>query len=144
MKGSKVNRRTMVAQFICILFVLVLMLRMMQINLYESEFLVEKGIDQYGKLKKIPTKRGKIYDRNGELLAISAEAYSIFVKPSIFKQNPSNWKQLENYLGQSNGYIEKRINNTKSNSFTYLQPRLLAPQTTQQIMDLGLKGLEKN
>lgn len=143
MKGSKVNRRTMVAQFICILFVLVLMLRMMQINSYESEFLVEKGIDQYGKLKKIPTKRGKIYDRNGELLAISAEAYSIFVKPSIFKQNPSNWKQLENYLGQSNGYIEKRINNTKSNSFTYLQPRLLAPQTTQQIMDLELKGLGK-
>lgn len=115
----------------------------MQINSYESEFLVEKGIDQYGKLKKIPTKRGKIYDRNGELLAISAEAYSIFVKPSIFKQNPSNWKQLENYLGQSNGYIEKRINNTKSNSFTYLQPRLLAPQTTQQIMDLELKGLGK-
>ena len=143
MKGSKVNRRTMVAQFICILFVLVLMLRMMQINSYESEFLVEKGIVQYGKLKKIPTKRGKIYDRNGELLAISAEAYSIFVKPSIFKQNPSNWKQLENYLGQSNGYIEKRINNTKSNSFTYLQPRLLAPQTTQQIMDLELKGLGK-
>ena len=143
MKGSKINRRTMVAQFICILFALVLMLRMMQINSYESEFLVEKGIDQYGKLKKIPTKRGKIYDRNGELLAISAEAYSIFVKPSIFKQNPSNWKQLENYLGQSNGYIEKRINNTKSNSFTYLQPRLLAPQTTQQIMDLELKGLGK-
>lgn len=143
MKGSKVNRRTMVAQFICILFALVLMLRMMQINSYESEFLVEKGIDQYGKLKKIPTKRGKIYDRNGELLAISAEAYSIFVKPSTFKQNPSNWEQLENYLGQSNGYIEKRINNTKSNSFTYLQPRLLAPQTTQQIMDLELKGLGK-
>lgn len=143
MKGSKVNRRTMVAQFICILFALVLMLRMMQINSYESEFLIEKGIDQYGKLKKIPTKRGKIYDRNGELLAISAEAYSIFVKPSIFKQNQSNWKQLENYLGQSNGYIEKRINSTKSNSFTYLQPRLLAPQTMQQIMDLELKGLGK-
>ena len=111
MKVSKVNRRTMVAQFSCILFALVLMLRMMQINSYESEFLVEKGIDQYGKLKEIPTKRGKIYDRNGELLAISAEAYSIFVKPSIFKQNQNNWKQLENYLGQSNGYIERRINN---------------------------------
>ena len=119
------------------------MLRMMQINSYESEFLVEKGIDQYGKLKTIPTKRGKIYDRNGELLAISAEAYSIFVKPSIFKQSRNNWKQLEKYLGQTNGYIEKRINNTKSNSFTYLQPRLLAPQTMQRIMDLGLKGLGK-
>ena len=39
--------------------------------------------------------------------------------------------------------LKKRINNTKSNSFTYLQPRLLAPQTMQRIMDLGLKGLGK-
>ena len=115
----------------------------MQINSYESEFLVEKGIDQYGKLKTIPTKRGKIYDRNEELLAISAEVYSVFVKPSIFKQNPNNWKQLESYLGQSDGYIEKRINDSKSNNFTYLQPRLLAPQTMQQIMDLELRGLGK-
>ena len=59
------------------------MLRMMQINSYESEFLVEKGIDQYGKLKKDPNK-GKIYDRNGELLAISAEAYSIFRQAIYF------------------------------------------------------------
>lgn len=113
------------------------------INFNQSDFLIEKGINQYGQLKTIATKRGKIYDRNGELLAISAEAYSVFVKPSVFKKNPNNWQQLESFLGQTAGYIEKRINDTKSNKFTYLQPRLLAPQTVQQIMDLKLKGLGK-
>ncbi|MDC3067572.1 hypothetical protein OA344_02255, partial [Pseudomonadota bacterium] len=116
---------------------------MIQINFNQSDFLVEKGINQYGQLKTVPTKRGKIYDRNGELLAISAEAYSVFVRPSIFKKNPRNWNRLESYLGQTAGYIEKRINNTQSDKFTYLQPRLLAPQTVQQIMDLELKGLGK-
>jgi len=143
LRGFKVNFRILIAQFCCILFGLVLVLRMIQINFNQSDFLVEKGINQYGQLKTIPTKRGKIYDRNGELLAISAEAYSVFVRPSVFKKNPHNWNRLESYLGQTAGYIEKRINNTQSDKFTYLQPRLLAPQTMQQIMDLELKGLGK-
>ena len=40
---------------------------MIYINLNESDFLLGKGIDQYGKFKELLPKRGKIYDRNGEL-----------------------------------------------------------------------------
>ena len=143
MRDYKVNFRILIAQFGCVLIALVLVSRMIQINANQSDFLIEKGINQYGQFKTIATKRGKIYDRKGELLAISAEAYSVFVRPSVFRRNPRNWKQLESYLGQTSGYIEKRINNSKSDRFTYLQPRLLAPQTVQKIMNLELKGLGK-
>ena len=114
MRDHKVNLRTWIAQVGCILIGLVLVLRMIQINFNQSDFLIEKGINQYGQSKTIGTKRGKIFDRNGELLAISAEAYSVFVKPSVFKKNPHNWQQLESFLGQTAGYIERRIGASSS------------------------------
>ena len=141
MTSFRINARTLIALILCILFAGLLVARMIQINSYESQFLIKKGISQYGKLKDVPSKRGKIYDRNGHLLAISAEAYSIFVRPSVFKKNKRNWSKLEQYLGQPPGYVDRRISGKRLGDFAYLQPRLLAPHTVEKIMNLGLAGL---
>ena len=143
LKKVQINFRVWSAFALCISIMVILTFRMIYINLNESDFLLGKGIDQYGKFKELLPKRGKIYDRNGELLAISAEAYSIFVRPSKFGRNPAKWRQLEKYLGQRPGYIKKRISGPHDGDFIYLQPRLLAPNVVRNIMDLGLEGLGK-
>ena len=62
----------------------ILIFKVIEIQITDGEFLIKKGLQQYNKIEKIPTTRGKIFDRNGELLAISVESESIYVRPKEF------------------------------------------------------------
>ena len=52
-----------------------------KVQLLDNEFLQGKGEARYSRLLEIPAPRGKIYDRNGVVLASNVPARAIWVIP---------------------------------------------------------------
>lgn len=60
--------------------------RLVYIMLVESDFYQQKAADQQLYDTELSAERGKIYDRNGELLATSAQVWTVYITPNSFKK----------------------------------------------------------
>ncbi len=72
-----------------VLSLAVIMARAYQLQIYERGRLEVLARATYRKLKRLPPKRGSIYDRNGHEMAVSVEAWSVYARPHKIK---SRWK----------------------------------------------------
>ena len=62
----------------------VLMLRIFVIQTFEFDKYQSKVIDQMTTQSPVPADRGKIYDRNGNVLATNTTTYRVFISPWRF------------------------------------------------------------
>ena len=60
--------------------------RLVYIMLVDSEFYQQKAAEQQLYDTELRAERGKIYDRNGELLATSAQVWTVYITPNSFKK----------------------------------------------------------
>lgn len=60
--------------------------RLVYIMLIDSEFYQQKAAEQQLYDTELRAERGKIYDRNGELLATSAQVWTVYITPNSFKK----------------------------------------------------------
>ena len=60
--------------------------RLIYIMIFDSEFYQEKAAEQQLYDTELRAKRGEIYDRNGELLATSAQVWTVYITPNSFKR----------------------------------------------------------
>ena len=87
--------------------------------------------------------RGKIYDRNGHLLATNIRSFSLYTNPSKLKNKLEIAKKLEKIIDLDKKSIFKKINTDKK--FVYLK-RNISPFEHQKIIHLGevnLKTIEE-
>jgi cell division protein FtsI (penicillin-binding protein 3) len=116
-----------------------LVFRGLQIQLYPSHNLDLASQKQYQRIVKLYSKRGDIFDRNGQELAISVPAFSLFADPLLIKTPRRLAKKMSQILPLSQKTIYKKI--TKKNSrFVWIQ-RLLDENTKKKILALNEKGL---
>lgn len=116
-----------------------LVFRGLQIQLYPSRNLDQASQKQYQRIVKLYSKRGDIFDRNGQELAISVPAASLFADPLLIKKPRQLAKKLSQILPLSQETIFKKI--TKKNSrFVWVQ-RLLDESVRKKILVLEEKGL---
>ena len=59
------------------------------------------AIEQQTKETRIPAKRGTIYDRNGNALATSATAYSVYICPYELERYGEDAQAIATYLAQT-------------------------------------------
>ena len=78
--------------------------------------------------------RGKIYDRNGNLLASSIKSYSLFTNASKIVNKLEVAKKLSNIININEDVIFKKIN--KNSNFVYIK-RNITPIEHQKIINLG-------
>ncbi len=78
--------------------------------------------------------RGKIYDRNGELLASNIKSYSLYANSSKIKNKLEVAEKLSYILNISKDTIFKKINS--NNKFIYIK-RNITPIEHQKIVNLG-------
>ncbi|PIE75149.1 MAG: cell division protein FtsI [Deltaproteobacteria bacterium] len=118
--------------YICIL---ALFARSFQIqNLSDSE--KKKQIEKlYSKKISITEKRGTIFDRNGEVLAISVDAWDIAIMPQ-FKNNFNSYKKVASILGLKEKYVRKKF--IDRNSFAFLK-RKASPKEIEALKNLTKK-----
>ena len=104
-----------------------------------KDFLQQKGDARYSRTLVLQAHRGKITDRNGELLAISSPVESVWASPPDVKINASQKKQLAILLGIKTKDIDKKIANTQR-GFVYIKRRV-SPDLAARVMSLKISGV---
>jgi cell division protein FtsI (penicillin-binding protein 3) len=106
---------------------------------YHKSFLQEKGDARYSRTLVLSAQRGKITDRNGELLAISSPVESVWANPSDVKIDAEQTKKIAELLQLSVEFINKKLANDER-EFVYLKRRI-SPELAAQVMKLGVSGI---
>lgn len=87
---------------------------------------------------KLFFKRGDIYDRNGVLLAVSDELYSVYANPKEIKSFEVVSTKLSEILNIPQDIISEKLKSNKS--FVWIK-RQVSPKQSQMIRDLKLEGI---
>lgn len=121
----------------------VLIGRAIYLQVFNNEFLKHQGDLRHVGIMPVPAHRGRIIDRNGELLAVSTPVKSIWVSPKEFLKvspPPDRVKALAGFVGLSVKEVEQRIGTDNTRSFAYLKRRM-SPEQADQVMALDLPGV---
>lgn len=106
---------------------------------FHKRFLQEKGDARYNRTLVLPSQRGKITDRYGELLAISSPVESVWANPSDVKVSAKQTKKLAELLGLKTAVVDKKLANSER-EFVYLKRRV-SPELAAEVMKLEIPGI---
>lgn len=121
----------------------VLIGRAVYLQVLDRQFLKQQGDLRHVGILPVPAHRGRILDRNGELLAVSTAVQSIWTSPKEFiKANvpPDRRKALADLLGLSVADVDRRIGTDENRGFAYLKRRM-PPELADRVMALGVPGI---
>ena len=104
-----------------------------------KDFLQKKGDARYSRTLTLPAYRGKIVDRNDELLAISSPVESIWASPPDVEIDAKQKQALVKLLGLKAKEFDKKIANTQR-EFVYIKRRI-SPDLAAQVMSLEIPGI---
>ena len=116
-----------------------LLVRAVYLQGINNDFLQQKGDARYGRVVDVPAHRGMITDRNGEPLAISTPAESIWASPPDVEATAEQIHQLAKILELPFGELNAHLRDT-SREFIYLK-RQIPPEQAAQVVKLGIPGV---
>lgn len=162
-KSEKVRRanriiqnRTMILMAVLgVLVFLILVIKLFSLQILRHDELEAKALDQQTRSTEVAATRGTIYDRNGNIMAISATAETVFLSPLEMdralsdKDNPVAWtkdsvaQKLTEILEINKEGILKKMERTDS-QYEVLKLRVeedVADQIRTFINDEGVVGV---
>ena len=116
----------------------VLIGRSFYLQVLRNDFLQEKGESRYKRELEISASRGRIADRNGDVLAISTPMKSVWAVPAEARLTPQQIKQLAAVLEMDVKELTRKLASDKS--FVFLQ-RQLPPEIGERVAALKLPGV---
>ena len=114
--------------------------RALFLQVYNAEFLQQRGNAQALRVIDAPAVRGMILDRNGQPLAVSTPVDAVCADPSKLHATPEQWKPLAKSLGIRYAVLKKRVSSNKDRHFIYLRRQVL-PANAEQVMALNIDGV---
>ncbi|MBS4019264.1 peptidoglycan D,D-transpeptidase FtsI family protein [Azonexus hydrophilus] len=120
---------------------LVLLMRAFYLQVINNDFLQEKGDSRYLRDIEISASRGKVTDRNGDMLAVSTPMRSIWAIPSDARTMSGEQKrQLAELVELKPRELDARLASEKN--FVFVK-RQVPPQVAEQIAALKLPGVHQ-
>lgn len=107
---------------------------------FNNEFLQAEGKSRYSRVIPVPATRGRITDRNGDVLAVSTPVRSIWAIPSDAVFAPAETRQLAGLLEMEVEELNRRLSSERD--FVYLR-RQLPPEVARRVAELGLPGIHQ-
>jgi len=104
-----------------------------------SDFLQHKGDERYSRVISQAAYRGEVKDRNGDPLAISLPAVSVWASRDDAEMNPGQLQQLATLLNMPADEISRRVNEGRGN-FVYLKHQV-PQEVAQKVADIHIPGL---
>src|SRR6056300_370394 len=131
------NRRRVVLSLLLLLF-LMLFSRALYLQQIKKDFLQNKGDGFSVRNEILHSYRGKIYDRNNKLLAVSSPTYDVGIS---IKDNPDlpKIKKIAKLLDIKQQELINKIKK-KDKGFIYIK-RSISPEKAKKLKDLKLTGL---
>lgn len=115
--------------------------RSVYLQVINNDFLQEKGESRYRRDLEISASRGKVTDRNGDVLAISTPMRSIWAIPADARLTPEQSRQLAQLLDMEPKELARRLSSDKG--FVWVQ-RQVPPDVAEQVAALKLPGIYQN
>lgn len=103
-----------------------------------KDFLIGKGESRYERVIEISATRGRILDRNGDVLAISTPVKSVWAIPEDAKLTPAQARKLAALIDIDAREVTRKL--ASERDFVYLK-RQIAPDVATQIASLKLPGI---
>jgi cell division protein FtsI (penicillin-binding protein 3) len=116
-----------------------LVVRAIDLQVLDRQFLQHQGDVRHVGIVSVPAHRGRVLDRNGELLAISTPVKSVWVNPKEFEAPDRDARALADALGISVKELRQRVADT-DRGFVYLKRRM-SPELADQAMALKIPGV---
>jgi len=126
--------------FVLFVAFVALVLRALWLQGVSTDFLQKQGASRYARTLELPATRGKITDRNGQVLASSVPVKAIWAIPEDVQAAPKDkLVQLARLLEMSDADLRKKLDSDRS--FVYLK-RQVEQDTADKIVKLGIPGIE--
>jgi len=106
----------------------------------QRDFLQQQGEARYERQIEVPAMRGRVLDRNGQILADSSPVASIWADPAKVREwSTEDFARLAHALGMSTDELDRRLGQG-GRRFVYLR-RQLPPDQAAPLAQLGLEGV---
>ncbi|MFA5322302.1 MAG: penicillin-binding protein [Smithella sp.] len=130
-------RIIMIFMLFFVLFV-ALISRAFQLQVLSGQKLKKLATRQHTTVLQLQAERGVIYDRNGEKLAISIMADSVFADPSKILDPSKTSRQIAKILHLDSQYVSKKLSAHKS--FCWLARRI-SPEQSALVANSDIEGI---
>ena len=132
-------RHWLVLAVIGLLFI-VMAGRALFLQVFNADFLKQRGNAQALRVIEVSAVRGMILDRNGQPLAVSTPVDAVSANPSKLHANQASWKPLAKTLGIDYRKLKEKIKRHRNRHFIYLDRQVL-PETAERAMALDIDGV---
>ncbi|HWU84773.1 MAG TPA: penicillin-binding protein 2 [Rhodocyclaceae bacterium] len=112
--------------------------RAVYLQAINNEFLIGKGESRYERVLQVPATRGRILDRNGDVLAISTPVKSVWAIPEDAQLQPADVRKLAHLLGVDVREINRKLAEEKG--FVFVK-RQISPELAERVMAMHLPGI---
>ncbi len=133
------SRRTFIVGALFMLWLTIIGLRTGYLQLYRGAWLSNKAEGQYIKELTIRGKRGAIYDRHHQAMAVSIETTSVAAYPNAIEDKPAAIAKLAKALHLKRKVVKAKLASPKS--FVWLK-RETSPKEIAAVKALKLKGID--
>jgi cell division protein FtsI (penicillin-binding protein 3) len=115
--------------------------RSLYLQVFQNDFLQKKGESRYERVIEISATRGRILDRHGDVLAVSAPVKAIWAIPEDADLSPAQARKLAHLLDMNVRELNRKLAADKG--FVYVK-RQIAPDVAKKIAALHLPGIHQN
>jgi len=134
------GRRLLLFALCFFLCMVALLAKAINLQITQKEFLQDQGEARFLREAPIPTTRGEITDRNGEVLAVSTPVESVWVVPRELLKQPGYIKPLADILQGDAEKLQLTLAERRDREFYWLRRRLL-PGMAEQVRQLDAPGV---
>ncbi len=112
--------------------------RAVYVQILNTDFYLKQGEKRYAHTLDLPGSRGRVFDRNGLLLATSVPAPSLWIIPKDFQADAAQRKALLKLLGMKADELNDKLEGNPK--FAWLR-RQVDDGVAAEVFKLGIKGL---
>ncbi|HAV1415082.1 penicillin-binding transpeptidase domain-containing protein [Vibrio parahaemolyticus] len=140
-----IHWRLNIIVFMIFVAFIILIARLSYIQVIQPDHLIQQSNLRSLRKKTLKSKRGIIFDRNGEAFAVSVPVLAVWADPvTIYKngglKEKERWHALANVLSLDLDSMLKKIANNRTQRFIYLQ-RQVSSAMEAYIRELKLDGI---
>jgi cell division protein FtsI (penicillin-binding protein 3) len=112
--------------------------RSFYLQVFQTDFLQKKGESRYERVIELSATRGRIFDRHGDVLAISTPVKAVWAIPEDARLSPAQSRQLAALLEMDVRELNRKL--ASERDFVFLK-RQIPPDIAEKIAALHLPGI---